>query len=166
MLNKLVEVTYRNGRTCRGYVTEVKKSTVEFIDLETGLEVTDVPHESAKIIEETIKNLSSVSTGAAVYTIRTSLRLTEKEYKILTYIKDRMEIYGDGFSDADPEYVPAYTKMSIESARGVLGSLSKKGLISLVESEGFNVYVMTKKGYDLFDEKPDFYEDLREMEAE
>lgn len=91
----------------------------------------------------------------------TITNITEKEMAALQAIHETMDIYGDGFSDAMLEDIAAETGETIMTTKGVLGSLVKKELISMMDVNGeYNVYIMAQTGCDALGIRPDYYENI------
>jgi sugar-specific transcriptional regulator TrmB len=62
----------------------------------------------------------------------TDLRLTAMEQSVLNSLIENL--YAEpGFSDVSPQDLSRYTKIPMRSLRGVLSSLSKKGIIWLTD---------------------------------
>ena len=89
----------------------------------------------------------------------TNTNITEKEMAALNTIHEIMDMYGDGFSDAMIEDIAAITGENIMTTKGVLGSLVKKEMISMMDVNGeYNVYIMAKTGCDALGIRPDYYD--------
>lgn len=65
-----------------------------------------------------------------------NLKLTELENKVLETLIDNL--YAEpGFSDVDAHDISKWTGISTKSIRGALGSLVKKGIVTLDETQSF-----------------------------
>lgn len=76
--------------------------------------------------------------------------VTENEKKVLAVIEEGMRPYADeGFSDVMVEDITDGTGLNVKSAKGVLGSLIKKNLVTADDVNGeYNVYYITQAGRD------------------
>jgi|SRR5699024_1506658 len=77
--------------------------------------------------------------------IKKSSSLTELETKVLDYVNDNMKEYGDGYSDVTVEDLSNYLGNSLNTIKGVVGSLTKKGLVITdhVEESRLNIVYST-----------------------
>lgn len=73
------------------------------------------------------------------------MKMTKNEEKVLTVIEDGMNHYGDGFSDVTFDEIVWESKLELETARGVMGSLIKKDLVTYQESEDDETVYYSKR---------------------
>lgn len=70
--------------------------------------------------------------------------MTKNEKMVIESIESYMD--EEGFSDAMVEDIVSDTKLSVESVKGVLGSLIKKNLVTYQDVNGlYNVYYSVEK---------------------
>lgn len=83
--------------------------------------------------------------------------LTEKELKVVTFIKEVMDTYGDGFSDVMMDDLVSETGYDVKSLKGVLGSLSKKNFVYFDDvNDEYFVYGLTFDGFKALGVTPDY----------
>jgi DNA-binding MarR family transcriptional regulator len=78
-----------------------------------------------------------------------NLNLTQLEEQVLTSLID--SLYAEpGFSDVDAKDIANSTKIDIKSVRGGLGSLVKKGMVSIDgNSSGYQIIYLNRAYYHL-----------------
>jgi predicted transcriptional regulator of viral defense system len=80
-----------------------------------------------------------------------NLNLTELETKVLTTLIDNL--YAEaGFSDVDAKDLSNWTKIDIKSVRGAVGSLVKKGIISIYDNGEYQIIYLNNGYWDLHPE--------------
>lgn len=73
------------------------------------------------------------------------MNTTKNEEKVLEIIEDGMNHYGDGFSDVTFDEIVWESKLELETARGVMGSLIKKNLVTFQnDKDAETVYYSTR----------------------
>lgn len=90
-----------------------------------------------------------------------NVNVTEMETKVMSVIKDTMDMYCDGFSDVMTEDLVSETGYAVNQVKGVLGSLEKKGFVYFMDVNGeYNVFVLTQTGADALGYELEYYEEL------
>ncbi|MNL99616.1 hypothetical protein D3C76_01000 [compost metagenome] len=80
--------------------------------------------------------------------------LTEMESTVMNWLMEYGYYAEYSFSDVDVKDISRATDIDIKSAKGVVGSLVKKGYLTVSDREGEipPIVYATKKGYQLSDE--------------
>lgn len=90
--------------------------------------------------------------------IRETFKTTHKEAQVLKYIANVMNGYGEGFSDVMVEDLVAGLEEPVNTIKGLIGSLTAKGLIFGMDVNGeYDVYYISKNVADkLLDHEVDY----------
>jgi hypothetical protein len=75
--------------------------------------------------------------------------MTEMEIKVFNYIGETMKFYGEngygeGYSDIMVEDIVANCELPVETIKGLLGSMTRKGIIEYMDvNQEYNVYYLS-----------------------